>query len=238
MAKHKSAKHGKLKVFVCPKCGIRSVNAISREINKLFSTKDQSKIFNTSTSILIWRDPYNRLLSGYLNKYIEHNKYIGSRLKQFDTFEKFVREIKKHGIGILDHLHFTCQVDQLNLKKHKIDTFFAVKDMCKYITYINDLIKRAGYGNRLLDLEVGIHRGGKKQLRIPNRNIIHNTPVEGAWKLTRNKLKTLISDSNKKNQSVLPPYDSFYNNELRLIVRESYKTDFSYLESNGVLKKP
>ena len=231
--KHKSAKHGGLHVFVSPKCGIRSVNAVSREINKLFSPADQNKIFNTPTSILIWRNPYNRLLSGYLNKYVEHIKYIGSWAQSFDTFEKFVGAIKQHGIKILDGLHFTCQVKQLGLKKRKIDTFFPIRDMRKYIAHINDLVKRAGY-NKCLDLKVGDHRLAKRNSHM--WPLIHNTPVKDAWELTRAELKVMILDSNNNNKSMLPPYDNFYNKKLRSIVRESYEEDFSYLESNGALK--
>ena len=57
-----------LNIYINPKCSNRSIRAIIDSIpidikSKLFL---DSKIIN----IIIFRNPYNRLVSGYLNKYV------------------------------------------------------------------------------------------------------------------------------------------------------------------------
>lgn len=74
---------------------------------------------NEYTIILFIRNPYKRIVSGFLHKYL-----IGKwRLTTPKTFENFVNELDKNGLLKIDKHHFTPQLSERyvdNMKLHKI----------------------------------------------------------------------------------------------------------------------
>ena len=207
--------------YVNPKCGIRTVNRIYHKLKTL-----PNKIFKDKINIFIYRNPYNRLLSGYLNKYVQHDKYIemlkSNNINEDDinTFGKFINIINNHGIHILDKSHFKPQVSIFNNKDNmvKIEKIFITEEMNYLIDYINSFIKKH---NKSLLL---VHSDFSK-IDIKHNNNYHNNNIK-SYNLTRSELLILI----KENK--VPSYESFYTEEFKKIIMKFYHDDFIFYKNN------
>ena len=72
------------------------------------------------TSILFIRNPYKRVVSGFLDKYSKSGVYIDKFLSKYDTikFDTFIDELIENNWSIIDYHHFTPQTtEQFNKSK-------------------------------------------------------------------------------------------------------------------------
>ena len=72
------------------------------------------------TTILFIRNPYKRVVSGFLDKYSKSGIYIDKFLSKYDIvkFNTFIDELIKNDWSIIDYHHFTPQTtEQFNKSK-------------------------------------------------------------------------------------------------------------------------
>lgn len=205
--------------FVNPKCGIRTINNICRHLNKL-----PKEIFNEKKNILIYRDPYNKLISGYLNKYVEHLKYFkfleqrNIKKDQINTFSKFVNIIDKRGISVLHHDHFRLQISILN-KNTKIHNSFLTEEIDKLIVFLNKHIEN-------YDKNLTLDSKNFQFVYVSKHNIKFKYDLEKKpYDLNKEELLNLI----KENKT--PDYELFYNEKLKKIVHSHYLKDFQFIKN-------
>ena len=205
--------------FVNPKCGIRTIHNICRHLNKL-----PKEIFNEKKNILIYRDPYNKLISGYLNKYVEHLKYFkfleqhNIKKDQINTFSKFVNIIDKRGISVLHRDHFRLQISILN-ENTKIHNSFLTEEIDKLIVFLNKHIEN-------YDKNLTLDSKNFQFVNVSKHNIKFKYDLEKKpYDLNRNELINLIKE--KK----IPNYELFYNEKLKKIVNKHYLKDFKFIET-------
>ena len=65
-----------LLIFLSPKSSSRAVNKICRQLENHISKNDIRSDEKKQTKIFIYRNPYKKLVSAFLNKYVEHDKYL------------------------------------------------------------------------------------------------------------------------------------------------------------------
>lgn len=207
--------------FVNPKCGIRTVNKLCNHLNTL-----PQKIFKGKKTFIIFRNPYNRLLSGYLNKYVQHTKYVnrgGLKTKDISTFKKFIQVIDECGIKILDKHHFSLQTG--NIKNGNDNSeIFITEELHKLISYINEIIKKYDE-NLILDQKDYNYKKSKHNM---NGSIKNDENKKKPYDLNRNELLELI------NKKELPSYDNFYTDEFKKIVNKLYSKDFNFMSLNNI----
>ena len=95
-----------LVICASPKASCRSVADFAWEVSQ-----QQRLRLGTRMQLIVFRNPLRRLVSAYLNKYIEHTRYREASLAlrpqaQLDTFADFVEELDRHGFRCIDKVHF------------------------------------------------------------------------------------------------------------------------------------
>ena len=164
------------------------------------------------TIVIFIRNPYTRIVSGYLDKYNGKN-IIGNSMWKCDkplTFKNFVEELVTSHFKYIDFHHFVPQIslnwdeniaNNKNLKIfdiEKIDYAFLEE---KFDKKIPDLFKSP------------IHKNTNKPC---------------------NKFDfPLYEATNDKIEGLKPDYCLFYNDQLRMLVRYFYRGDFDFFEKNG-----
>ena len=152
------------------------------------------------------RNPYKRLVSGFLNKYVvEKSRPNHGWL----TFAEFIDALEADpDYRLVDLHHFVPQTGEafpVAMRRHW--RWDAVIDVDNFST---DMAKV----NQRLALDVPLGHA--------NRTPRVGATVAEAWKLTIDEL----ADSS-------PPYAAFYDDALRARVRRYYRQDFEYFESLG-----
>ena len=205
-----------LNIYINPKCSNRSIRAIIDSI----PSDIKSKLFldNKIINIIIFRNPYNRLVSGYLNKYVEHTKYLeefkNRCLDDISTFKKFVNHLNKYKFEFIDELHFLPQLtfaDNNNIDK--FDYIFNAENLNKFINFLNLELKK------ISNFRVkNIIKTTKKTLRHQIKylgNLIY-------YDLNREQLLQII----KKKQ--IPDYKIFYDDKMIIIIDNIYFNDIKF----------
>jgi hypothetical protein len=179
--------------------------------------------FPVRINVIVFRNPYRRLVSGFLNKYVEHSKYLeASRRRRpdldVDTFETFVDELHRHGLRAIDKLHFKPQIARYrHLRFHRL---FNSEDLGPLTEFVNAL-----FGTRVaMPFRVG--KAGPKERRTEPEVAaapISEAPAEW-WRVGSRELLGSIQAKQ------LPPYEAFYNDALRQEARRIYADDFRFLQ--------
>lgn len=157
--------------------------------------------------ICIIRNPFSRLVSGYVNKYVIENDYE----RYFETFEEFVSVLLKDRFFIkINKHHFTAQTSEA-FKKFK-----KRKWKWDLIVDVDSLSSEIGTINKLVGKDVDISHPNV----TPYQEIIR--PDKPAY--------LMKADEIIKN---IPPYQSFYNEEIVKKVRAKYISDFLYFKKWG-----
>jgi hypothetical protein len=212
----------KLIIFWSPKCGCTSLKTIisvylniydsnkykhihkNEELKKLIDVKKyKSEIYKDYDIVMLIRNPYTRLVSGFINKYIS-GKY--KKPDNFDSFLDFCNILSKYPYKIDKH-HFEKQTTNkgwefyLELGKPKIK---YVLDTSK----VNDLKK-------ILDLDID-------DIKINKTNKIVEEDNINLWSKSYNSLKKITNYN----------YSNFYNDYLKKLVYNIYKDDFIFFKEN------
>lgn len=166
--------------------------------------------------LIVFRNPLRRLVSAYLNKYVEHERYRAASLRlcpdaRLETFADFVDELDRHGFRCVDKVHFHPQ--RRRYRWWRFDQVFDADDLEPLRRHVNGLC-----GTEVaMPFRVRSDRPARARASGQAASAV-------AWLLQRGELMTLIPAGE------CPPYASFYNPELEAKVRRIYRADYRFLD--------
>ena len=190
-----------------PKCGCTNVK-------RLFNYFQEEKVDKNSRypkegkykTILFVRNPYKRIVSGFLQKYVDNHELKQFQLFGLDlTFEKFVEELDQNGLKRIEKHHFKRQTDGDFEKRIVFDKIFDIEKID--FEYLEEL-----FGEKI---PKKIKYGIKKQTQYSDlEEECFNWPI-------------------KKLLEVKPKYQFFYQDDIKKKVFQFYKKDFIFFKENG-----
>lgn len=150
--------------------------------------------------ILFIRNPYKRIVSGFIEKYCK-SKWK-TNIKPL-TFENFVNDLDKNGLMNIETRHFECQ---LSIKYEKTITFYKIFDIENIdYTYLDKLFKK----------------------KLPSNFYIIKGSHETKYSNISKKVYNL---EYKYFSTKIPIYTYFYNEDIKNKVIKFYKKDFEFFE--------
>jgi hypothetical protein len=204
---------------------IKIITLFSR-YNKL----DNNKLL-TYKKIYVSRNPYSRIISCFIDKYIEghftfylktniyisnlFSFYSGERRKFcFQDFVKYIYEkIVLNKFNLLEYDHIAPQFS-INYNDDIIfDKIYKLEDLDQ-----SSFLKDEFEIDDKVDTEFKHHSNGCQS----------KINIESAYLLGYDELLLL------KKEKKIPNYNSFYNKEIKNMVYEIYKKDFIILNSNNI----
>ena len=167
------------------------------------------------TSILFIRNPYKRVVSGFLDKYSKSGVYVDKFLVKYDIikFDTFVDELITGDWSIIDKHHFTPQTTE-QFNKSKI---IKSKSLILYdIESINYECLEKLFNKKIPDKLVNFKGGHERKVYNENFN------DDSVYNLDINKyIKYNV------------PISNFYNKELKDKVYNFYVNDFLFFKEFG-----
>ncbi len=217
------------RLVICssPKASCRSVSDFAWEVLQAKTVR-----VPTRARVIAFRNPYRRLISAYLNKYVEHSKYRQASLSRcpqarLESFAEFVDELDRWGFRCVDKVHFHPQVRRY--RGWRFDRVFDADDLEPLRLYVNGLCgtdvampfrvrkDRAGQLRDHADAPPPAQDGAATETA--------EAPLaEPAWRLTPDQLRPLLAARQA------PPYASFYTPAMAEQVRRIYRADFRFLD--------
>jgi hypothetical protein len=205
------------------KCGCSHLKKIvyfliTNNINSIIHTSaDMCKLpidIENYTTILIIRNPYVRLVSGFLNKYNTFGVFRNRWKYEKIVFFKFVDELLNNNWNMIDRHHFTPQTTE-DFNEHIISRSKILKiydlNNIDYI-YIQEL-----YNKEIPDTLLKFRGGHERKLSSKTfRDYVYNMDMMEYY-----------------NYNV--HINQFYNTELQNKVYNFYINDFIYFEKNGFI---
>ena len=215
----------KIIIFWSPKCGgstLKNILAIyfnldnnkylhvhaNEELKVKINKRDKNKIdiYKNYNIVMLVRNPYERLVSGFLNKYVDNKHYKNP--SNCYCFYDFCRILLKNPEKI-DRHHFEKQTTDEGWDFYNE----LQRPNIKYIldtSKVNDITKILG----LNISEVKYNYNNKKIAKDEKIN-------KELWSLDYNNLINLNID-----------YSNFYNDDIKKLVYNIYKDDFIFLNNN------
>ena len=217
----------KLIIFWSPKCGSSTLKLIlaiyfkvyntkykhihlNKELSVKFDKRDKNKIhiYKKYDIVMLVRNPYKRLVSGFLNKYV-NNQHLKNP-PNCNCFYDFCRILQKNPKKIERH-HFKKQTSGKGWNFYNE----LQRPNIKYIlntSKVNDIIKILG-------------------LNIPEIKRNYNKKViEKDEEMKKTNLWSL--DYKKLNNLNNINYSNFYNDYIKKLVYNIYKDDFIFFNNN------
>jgi hypothetical protein len=216
------------RVLICasPKASCRSVADFAWEVSQVKQVRSP-----IAAQLIVFRNPLRRLVSAYLNKYIEHSKYREASLQlypqaQLDTFADFVEELEQHGFRCIDKNHFRPQINRYRWRR--FDMIFNSEELGPLQDFVNQL-----FGTRIampFRVRAG-HPGTVRDQRgsLPADASPLGTPL---WLRPAAQLRALLEAGQA------PGYGEFFNEELFRKARRVYAPDLRFLDralNRGIL---
>lgn len=211
----------KLLILWSPKCGCSSLKDIlhryykieyidnphGTSLDKKLKNKRLTDNYDNYKIMILYRNPYHRLVSGFINKYVDENKFENP--PNCDCFLEFVN-ILYHKPELINKPHFSPQTSNIGYDfflslNQKIDIFIDTPN----VNYIADLLSVKH-----------IHKN------CSNKN--------NSDKYTGNIPEYLL-DYNTIKKHQFNDYSKFYNNDIKQLVDKIYKTDFVFFKNNNIL---
>jgi hypothetical protein len=158
------------------------------------------------TKILFIRNPYKRLVSGFLEKYAK--RQITLPIKDL-TFRKFVDELDQNKLKNIERHHFTPQFSEGFKEDIKFDKVYDIENID--YDYINKI-----YGKEVNNIETMSH--------ITHSTNYNYDAKEKAYDMTLDELEKL----DKK-----PNYLCFFDNDIERKMHKFYNTDFIHFRQYG-----
>jgi len=191
-------------------------NAIENNIHTPKSRMELPKDMHKYTTIIFSRNPYKRIVSGFLQKYLKNGEFRHLWKHDIITFSMFVDELIRFIPGwniMIDENHFIPQTagefDQHKLNKSKKLVFFDIESI--NYNYIGSLFETT------IPEDVINHKFGHERTKTD--------------KTYKHKVYNLDMDLYYNYNISL---DCFYNKEIRDKVYSFYKRDFEYFKENGL----
>lgn len=206
-----------------PKCGCSHIRSIIKylengksAINAIYDTSLPDNI-DEYIIILVVRNPYKRIISGFLDKYADNNLLTLSHLwngKVPLTFTNFVNLLIAEDYNQIDHHHFDRQIS----KNYDYNKFLNHKNLIVYDIENIDYRHIEKLFNKKIPLNL-IHDKGPERVVNKNATEIITYPV---YDLLQREYITYK-----------PTTSCFYNQDLKNKVYQYYKKDFDFLSKVG-----
>ena len=160
-------------------------------------------------TILIIRNPYERLISGFLDKYRKSGEFIQRWKHPTITFSKFIDELIKGDWNMIQEFHFKPQMQDFDEKilKSKELKIYDIKN----IDY--NLIETL-YNKKIPEKILNFKFNHERKSGTILEKYVHDLDMQIYY-----------------NYSVPTKY--FYNEDLKHKVHEFYKNDFIFFNSHG-----
>lgn len=190
-------------------------NNIFNEIHTVKDNMDLPIDIENYTTIIFIRNPYKRIISGFLDKYKESGQYRHLWKHLTISFVQFVEELLKNDWKMIDPHHFLPQTSEYFNKKillSKSIKFYDIENID--YNYIENL-----YNKKILDKVLNIKRGHERSSCIKKDKI-----------LEKNVYNLNLDEYIDYNVDI----KYFYNEEIKNKVFNFYKNDFIFFNENGI----
>ncbi|RLA19894.1 MAG: hypothetical protein DRQ56_04375 [Gammaproteobacteria bacterium] len=169
---------------------------------------DQPRLYNEYRKYAVVRNPYSRVVSGFVNKYVIGNKLPN---RGWDSFSEFLEILSQDTeFKTVDTHHFTHQFSEnyrgFNRAGFEFDRVIQLENLAAGLKSVSTY-----HG---MD-DVQVMAANKTEYGQPGQS-------------TSNAANTRICDFDKKN---IPPFQYFYNRSTTDLVRNIYALDFEHLEA-------
>lgn len=186
--------------------------------NKIHTQKDRNKLpidIENYITIIITRNPYHRIVSGFLNKYRPGGEFRYKWPSKNITFTKFVDELIKNNYNYIEKHHFIPQTNEAFDKKILLSKELKIYDIGNIdYEYIEKI-----YDRKIPEMVINKKQGNERQNFIL-KDIIFDKPV---YNLN-------IEDYIDYNIDI----KNFYNEDIKNKVFNFYKNDFIFFKENGI----
>lgn len=162
--------------------------------------------------ILIIRNPYQRIISGFLNKYGVDGQYLYLWKHDTITFSKFVDELSKNNWSMIDKHHFTQQTSE----KFDENKLLKCKELKIYDLNNIDYSFIESIFNKKIPDHILTFKAGHERKKYANtyENYVYDLEIKIYF-----------------NYNVDIKY--FYNEEIKTKIYNFYEKDFIYYKNNG-----
>lgn len=205
------------------KCGCGHIKKIfwfmqTKKIdNPIHTWRDSSYLPHNITEyklIIIGRNPYKRIVSGFLNKYNKNGEFRHLWKHDTITFSKFVDTLLNNQDGMIDYHHFTPQTTE----NFNINMIIHAKSIVVYdIENINYEYIESLYNTKIPDELMNFK--GKNERKHKHNNILFEENVSDL-------------DMDLYYQYNIP-IQNFYTEDIKKKVYSYYKQDFGFFKSRG-----
>jgi len=205
------------------KCGCSHIKNIfwflqSNNIdNPIHTRKDISKLpkdIQNYTTLIFSRNPYKRIISGFLDKYRKDGEFRIMWKEPFITFSTFVDTLIKKEWNNIDRHHFTPQTTEdfnINILKSKSIKFYDIENIdYKYIEKL--------YNKEIPEYVLNKKEGHERRLIASN----YETLDKYVYDLDIDEIV---------NYNIDIKY--FYNEEIKNKIFTFYKNDFNFFNKYG-----
>jgi hypothetical protein len=209
----------RLVICASPKASCRSVADFAWEVAQSKQVRSPIK-----ARLLVFRNPLRRLVSAYLNKYVEHTKYREASLRlcpqaRLDTFADFVDELDRHGFRCVDRTHFHPQIRRY--RGRRFDRLFNSEDLQPLQSFVNHLFEtEVAMPFRVRPSHPGVVRDQASPAIAPSdhekTSPLAHTPAAD--------LRDLLASGRS------PGYRRFYDEGLEAKARHIYRSDLRFLD--------
>ena len=190
-------------------------NNIFNEIHTVQDNMDLPIDIENYTTIIFIRNPYKRIISGFLDKYRESGEHRYFWKTPTISFVQFVDELIKNTWIMVEPHHFKPQTSEYFNKKillSKSIKFYDIENI-DYI-YIENL-----YNKKIPDKVLNYRRGHERTSCIKKDKI-----------LEKNVYNLNLDEYIDYNVDI----KYFYNEEIKNKVFNFYKNDFIFFNENGI----
>lgn len=205
------------------KCGCSHVKTIywflqtNNTTNVIHTSKDSNKLpddIENYTTLIFIRNPYKRIVSGFLDKYRIGGQYRHLWKHSTILFSQFVDELVKHNWNMIDNHHFTPQTTEkfdVKILKSKSIKFYDIENID--YSYIENL-----YNQKIPECIINKTFGHERFNVIIKAETLNNYVYD-------------LNIDEYINFNINIKY--FYNEELKHKIFEFYKNDFIFFNENG-----
>lgn len=207
-----------------PKCGCSHIKTIywflqtNNIVNSIHTTLDINQLpddIENYTTIIIIRNPYETIVSGFLDKYRIKGQYRCLWTAPSLSFNQFVDKLIEKDWSIIDKHQFEPQTHAMFDKKITRSKIFKIYDI-HHIDY--EYIEQL-YNKKIPEIVLNTKQGHERHLRIKKQEY----------------LETYIYDLHIDEYFEYNIHiKHFYNEEIKEKVFNFYRTDFTFFEENGI----
>lgn len=198
-----------------PKCGCTFVRKLYCYYTGSFANPAKfSSIIENYTyyiHILFTRDPYKRIISGFLDCYVQNEKYPDFMHNL--TFSTFLNDLETNDFENVDGIHFQKQLSDFYSEEVKFDKIYDIENID--YTYLDSLFQLKVNPQILKAFRIsGHHIKYDPKLILPN---VSNIKTEDLRKL-----------------SAYPARETFLIPENKEKIYQYYKDDIEFFDGHGI----